>query len=154
MSLWKGLTPGRRTGGVPPSRCRASGRSAALTALFSSLSAPGRATRAAERARLKVLCTCMRLTMGSSAVAAAAAAAWAGIHRQVLLGGLRIATYEPIKNYYAEAMHQDPAHTTIPVKIAAALTAGTVGGAGTAGGAGQAGGAGGVAAAAPNPASS
>ncbi|GAB4817944.1 hypothetical protein N2152v2_004990 [Parachlorella kessleri] len=50
-----------------------------------------------------------------------------GLHRQVLLGGLRIATYEPIKNFYAQKLHQDVEHTSIAVKIAAALTAGTVG---------------------------
>ncbi|KAI3433585.1 hypothetical protein D9Q98_003396 [Chlorella vulgaris] len=49
-----------------------------------------------------------------------------GLHRQVLLGGVRIAAYAPIRDYYASLLHEQPGHTSIPTKIAAALSAGTL----------------------------
>ncbi|EFN59406.1 hypothetical protein CHLNCDRAFT_48478 [Chlorella variabilis] len=50
-----------------------------------------------------------------------------GLHRQILLGGVRIATYDPIRDFYGRLMKEEAGHTSIPTKIAAALTAGTFG---------------------------
>ncbi|KAL4430927.1 hypothetical protein ABPG75_006183 [Micractinium tetrahymenae] len=50
-----------------------------------------------------------------------------GLHRQVLLGGVRIAAYDPIRDFYGQVFHEEAGHTSIPTKIAAALTAGTLG---------------------------
>eukprot|EP00887_Chlorella_sp_A99_P005436 scaffold1.g5436.t1 len=45
----------------------------------------------------------------------------------VVLGGLRIATYEPIRNSIANLAGEDPAHTSVPTKVAAAVSAGALG---------------------------
>lgn len=42
-----------------------------------------------------------------------------GLHRQVLLGGVRIASYDPIRGAYARLMGEDAGHTSLPTKIAA-----------------------------------
>lgn len=50
-----------------------------------------------------------------------------GLHRQVVMGGLRIATYDPIKTVFANVAGEDPDHTSIPTKIVAAVAAGALG---------------------------
>jgi solute carrier family 25 uncoupling protein 8/9 len=50
-----------------------------------------------------------------------------GLHRQVLLGGVRIASYDPIRDFYGRLMKEEGGKTSLPTKVAAALTAGTLG---------------------------
>ena len=45
----------------------------------------------------------------------------------MLLGGVRIASYEPIRNAYARLRGEQGGATSLPTKVAAALTAGTLG---------------------------
>lgn len=50
-----------------------------------------------------------------------------GLHRQVLLGGVRIASYDPIRDFYARALGEEGGKTSVATKIAAGITAGTLG---------------------------
>lgn len=44
------------------------------------------------------------------------------------MGGVRISAYDPIRNAYGRLLGEQPGRTSLPTKIAAALTAGVSGG--------------------------
>jgi solute carrier family 25 uncoupling protein 8/9 len=127
-ALWKGITPGassratpRPRARVPPPPPRRLGRPSS-----SILSPNDRDPRALVLPRLSLLrrgphplAPLPRRTL------TLAPRSPAGIHRQILFGGLRIGLYEPIKNLYVGEDHEGdvPLH----LKIAAGLTTGGLG---------------------------
>lgn len=84
LSLWKGLTPGG-AGGLSAAGGAGVGRARAQAQCLATAT-PG------ARGGLHIF-----VSPSPSLSSACCARVPAGIHRQVLLGGLRIATYEPIK---------------------------------------------------------
>ena len=109
-ALWKGITPGASSRATPRPRARVPpppGASAVHLLLFYPRTIATRAPSSPRRT--------LTLALRSPA----------GIHRQILFGGLRIGLYEPIKNLYVGKDHEGdvPLH----LKIAAGLTTGGLG---------------------------
>lgn len=87
----------------------------------------GRAAAAGAPLKYKGLVGCLSTVVREEGAMSLWKGIVPGLHRQILLGGVRIAAYDPIRDFYGRLMHEEAGHTSIPTKIAAALTAGTLG---------------------------